>query len=59
MTGNSNLSNLVNDPSKIVFTPPSGDPTLLASYKTLGTMNYTGLGGRIVLNTFLGTDGSP
>jgi outer membrane autotransporter protein len=59
MTGNSNLSNLVNDPSTIVFTPPSGDPTQLASYKTLTVNNYTGMGGRIVLNTFLGTDGSP
>lgn len=59
MTGNSNLSNLVNDPSTIVFTAPSGDPTQLASYKTLTTNNYTSMGGRIVLNTFLGTDGSP
>jgi outer membrane autotransporter protein len=59
MTGSSNLTNLVNDPSTIIFTPPTGDPTLLASYKTLSTINYTGLGGRIVLNTYLGTDGSP
>ena len=59
MTGSSNLSNVVNDPSIIVFTPPSGDPTQLASYKTLSMINYTGAGGRIVLNTYLGTDGSP
>ena len=59
MTGSSNLTNVVNDPSIIVFTPPSGDPTQLASYKTLSTINYTGAGGRIVLNTYLGTDGSP
>jgi len=59
MTGSSNLTNVVNDPSIIVFTPPSGDPTQLASYKTLSAINYTGAGGRIVLNTFLGTDGSP
>ena len=59
MTGSSNLSSLVNDTSTIFFAPPSGDPTQLASYKTLSTINYTGVGGRIVLNTFLGTDGSP
>ena len=33
MTGSSNVTNLVNDPSLIQFTPPTGDPTLLASYK--------------------------
>jgi hypothetical protein len=59
MTGSSNLTNLVNDPSNIVFTPPVGDPTLLNSYKTLTAMNYTGMGGGITLNTFLGGDGSP
>jgi Autochaperone Domain Type 1 len=59
MTGSSNLTNLVNDPSTIVFTPPVGDPTLLTSYKTLTAMNYTGMGGGITLNTFLGGDGSP
>ena len=59
MTGSSNLTNLVNDPSNIVFTPPVGDPTLLSSYKTLTVMNYTGMGGGITLNTFLGGDGSP
>jgi outer membrane autotransporter protein len=59
MTGSSNVTNLVNDPSTIIFTPPSGDPTVLASYKTLTAGNYTGLGGRIVLNTYLGSDGSP
>jgi outer membrane autotransporter protein len=59
MTGSSNLTNLVNDPSNIVFSPPVGDPTLLSSYKTLTVMNYTGMGGGITLNTFLGGDGSP
>jgi outer membrane autotransporter protein len=59
MTGSSTLTNLVNDPSTIVFTPPVGDPTLLSSYKTLTVMNYTGMGGGITLNTFLGGDGSP
>ena len=59
MTGNSNTTNLVNTNSSILISPPTGDPTLLASYKTLTTMNYAGTGGQIVLNTFLGPDGSP
>jgi outer membrane autotransporter protein len=59
MTGSSNLTNTVNDSSAIMFTPPTGDPTLLASYKTLSTTNYTGVGGTIGLNTFLGGDNSP
>ncbi len=59
MTGSSNLTNLVNDSSTIIFTPPAGDPTLLASYKTLTTTNYTGAGGTMAINTFLGGDGSP
>ncbi|WP_407150016.1 autotransporter outer membrane beta-barrel domain-containing protein [Bradyrhizobium sp. ORS 86] len=59
MTGNSNLTTLVNDASQITFTSPSGDPTLLSSYKTLTVANYTGLGGGITLNTFLGGDNSP
>ena len=54
MTGSSNVTNLVNDPSLIQFTPPTGDPTLLASYKTLTTVNYIGIDGVIGLNTFLG-----
>ena len=59
MTGSSNLTNLVNDPSNIVFTPPVGDPTLLSSYKTLTVMSYTGMGGGITLDTYLGADSSP
>ena len=59
MTGSSNITNLVNDPSLIQYTPPTGDPTLLASYKTLTVVNYLGINGQIGLNTFLGTDGSP
>ena len=59
MTGSSNVTNLVNDPSLIQFTPPVGDPTLLASYKTLTTVNYVGINGVIGLNTFLGSDPSP
>ncbi|MEI9924736.1 MAG: autotransporter outer membrane beta-barrel domain-containing protein [Bradyrhizobium sp.] len=59
VTGNSNVTNLTNDPSLIQFTPPTGDPTLPASYKTLTTVNYIGQGGTIGLNTYLGADGSP
>ncbi len=59
MTGNSNLTNLLNDPSLIQYTPPTGDPTLLSSYKTLTVVNYVGEGGAIGLNTYLGADGSP
>jgi len=59
MTGSSNVTNLINDPSLIQFTPPIGDATLLASYKTLTTVNYLGINGIIGLNTFLGSDPSP
>ncbi len=60
MTGSSNVTSLVNaDTSSIVFSAPVGDPTQLASYKTLTAVNYTGTGGGIVLNTFLGNDSSP
>lgn len=59
MTGSSNLTSLVNDQSLISVAPPSGDPTLLGSYKTLTVTNYTGASGQIVLNTYLDTDGSP
>jgi outer membrane autotransporter protein len=56
---NSNVSNLTNNASTIQFAPPTGDPTLLSSYKTLTAVNYTGQGGTLGLNTFLGADGSP
>src|SRR5262249_9157386 len=67
MTGNSNLTNLTNNASTIIYTPPPvGSETQLSSYKTLTVMknsaeggNYMGAGGNIVLNTFLGTDSSP
>jgi outer membrane autotransporter protein len=59
MTGNSNLTNLTNASSLIQFTPPTGDPTLLSSYKTLTAVNYVGASGTLGLNTFLGSDGSP
>jgi outer membrane autotransporter protein len=59
MTGNSNVTNLTNNDSTINISAPTGDPTQLSSYKTLTTVNYTGAGGKILLNTFLGGDGSP
>ncbi len=59
LTGNSNLTNLFNDPSLIDFSPPVGPVTLLSSYKTLTTVNYVGDGGRIAFNTFLASDGAP
>src|SRR5262249_12781514 len=67
MTGSSNLNELTNNTSNIIYTPPVGDPTQLSSYKTLTVMknsmgmggNYTGVGGGITLNTFLGADSSP
>src|SRR5262249_28309568 len=59
MMGNSTVTNLFNTNSNIVFTPPTGDPTQLASYKTLTTVNYTGTNAAITLNTFLGGDNSP
>lgn len=59
MTGSSNLTRLVNDVSTIEFSAPNGPPTLASSYKTLVVGSYTGQGGMIGLNTFLGADGSP
>src|SRR5262249_40081871 len=59
MTGNSNVTNLVNDPSLIQFTPPTADPTLLSSYKTLTTVNYLALGAHSGLNPSLGPDPPP
>ncbi|WP_213735688.1 autotransporter outer membrane beta-barrel domain-containing protein [Bradyrhizobium sp. dw_411] len=59
VTANSTVSQTVNNSGLIQFTPPTGDPTQLANFKTLTTANYIGSGGTIGLNTFLGTDGSP
>ena len=59
MTATSNATNITNNDSTINISPPTGDPTLLGSYKTLTVTNYTGTGGNIVLNTFLGADNSP
>lgn len=58
MTGTSNLTTLVNDPSRIEFAPPVGDPSLAASYKTLTVSNYSG-DGTLALNTWLASDGAP
>src|SRR5262245_32773114 len=54
MTGSSNVTELINSASTIDFAPPVG-----GAFKTLTTVNYSGVGGTIGLNTFLGTDGSP
>jgi Autochaperone Domain Type 1 len=59
MSGNSNVTDLINNDSLIRFSGPSSDPTQLSSYKTLTAVNYTGTGGQILLNTYLGGDGSP
>src|SRR5262245_1689351 len=56
---NSNVTTLTNNNSTINFLAPTGDPTLQSSYLTLTARNYTGTGGTIGLNTFLGADGSP
>jgi outer membrane autotransporter protein len=45
--------------SQIIYTPPTADPTQLASYKTLTVMDYTGVSGTMRLNTFLGDDSAP
>ncbi|WP_338580891.1 autotransporter outer membrane beta-barrel domain-containing protein [Pseudomonas sp. MAG733B] len=53
LTGNSNLTTLVNDPSLIDFSAPVG-----GVFKTLTVNTYSG-DGDIALNTFLEGDGSP
>jgi outer membrane autotransporter protein len=58
MTGSSNLTTLVNDPSRIMFAPPSGDPTLASSYLTLTVSRYSG-DGTLSLNTWLAADDAP
>ncbi|MGV2862317.1 autotransporter outer membrane beta-barrel domain-containing protein [Achromobacter sp. AGC39] len=55
MTGNSNITNVTNTASQIVYAPPVGNV-----YKTLTVSNYVGGAGSVVaLNTFLEGDGSP
>jgi len=55
LTGDSNLTTLLNDASTIAFAAP-----MAGQFKTL-TVNgdYTGADGTLVLNTYLGADGSP
>jgi len=53
LTGDSNLTNLVNDPSLIDFAAPQA-----GAFKTLTVVNYSG-DGTIALNTVLGDDSSP
>lgn len=55
MTGNSTVTNLTNNDSDIVFSSPASGTV----FKTLTVNNYTGTGGTITLNTFLGADNSP
>jgi outer membrane autotransporter protein len=55
LTGDSNLTNLVNDPSQILFSAPTNNV-----FKTLTVVNYVGEGQSLIgLNTFLAGDGSP
>ena len=58
MNGNSDIHSLTLA-GQVQFAPPSGDPTQLASYKTLTTASYVGQGGTLGLNTDLGNDTSP
>ncbi|NTZ05211.1 autotransporter outer membrane beta-barrel domain-containing protein [Burkholderia metallica] len=61
MTGSSVLSSLTNA-GLVAFAAPVGSPTLTGSYKTLTTgsyVGYSGNGGTIALNTYLGADASP
>ncbi|WP_181184484.1 autotransporter outer membrane beta-barrel domain-containing protein [Cupriavidus pinatubonensis] len=55
MTGNSNLTNLTNDASRILFSAP-----VAGAFKTLTVTRYTGANGGVVgLNTVLAADNSP
>lgn len=55
VTGNANLSKLINQNSDVVFSAPSA-----GVYKTLTVEgDYTGNNGRLTLNTWLGDDSSP
>jgi len=58
ITDKSNITNLVNDASSIVFRLPR-DPRLAPNFTTLTVVNYTGApGSSIRLNTYLGDDNS-
>jgi outer membrane autotransporter protein len=55
LTGDSNLTNLVNDPSRILFSAPVN-----GVFKTLTVVNYVGEGQSLIgLNTVVAGDGSP
>lgn len=55
LTGDSNLTNLVNDPSRIIFSAPVD-----GVFKTLTVVNYVGEGQSLIgLNTVVAGDGSP
>lgn len=54
VTASSTNSQDVLNAGTIEFLPPFG-----GTFKTLTTGNYLGAGGRLGINTFLGTDGSP
>ncbi|MGU3577281.1 autotransporter outer membrane beta-barrel domain-containing protein, partial [Brucellaceae bacterium C25G] len=59
VTGNSNVTNLVNAESTINIASPTGDQTLASSYKTLSASgDYTSNEGTLKLNTHLGDDNS-
>ncbi|APG05641.1 hypothetical protein BJI69_18175 [Luteibacter rhizovicinus DSM 16549] len=55
LTGDSNLTNLVNDPSRIIFSAPVN-----GVFKTLTVVNYVGEGQSLLgLNTVVAGDGAP
>ncbi|MGU3577265.1 autotransporter outer membrane beta-barrel domain-containing protein, partial [Brucellaceae bacterium C25G] len=59
VTGNSNVTDLVNAESTINIASPTGDQTLASSYKTLSASgDYTSNEGTLKLNTHLGDDNS-
>ncbi|TIX21263.1 hypothetical protein, partial [Mesorhizobium sp.] len=59
ITDSSTVTENVSNVGLIEFAAPAGDPTQLASYKTLTTQNYVGQDGRLGLSTFLEEDSSP
>lgn len=59
VTASSTVTQLTRNAGLVEIVPPVGDPTLLASYKSLTTQNYIGANGTLILNTYLGADGAP
>lgn len=53
VTGTSNVTDLTNDASLVQFSPAGN------VFKSLTTTGYAGADGRLGLNTYLGSDGSP